>query len=62
MRGLAYFFSAFRVHQENEQLRTQLEALRTRDPREKELKTTKIMNTQLKLYKETENVSGSEGT
>ncbi|CAK9006240.1 unnamed protein product [Durusdinium trenchii] len=43
---------ARKYQEENEQLRTQLEALRTRDPREKELKTTKIMNTQLKLYKE----------
>jgi len=44
--------TARKYKQENEDLKVQLDALKTRDPREKEHKTMKIINMQLKLYKD----------
>lgn len=44
--------TARKYQEENENLRSQVEALKTRDPRERDLKNMKLMNTQIKLYKD----------
>ena len=39
------------MRQESRNLQQQVEALRTRDPKDRDLKSTRFLNAQIKLYK-----------